>query len=103
MIIGIHLAEFTDQITADGIELTKLPYPLFVDSGGKVGRQDIWQGVVSRVIGFVSDLAVQQVDLSWHRAKADPQCAVGMYLITEDSAGVWRTHVTAVESVEMIY
>jgi hypothetical protein len=97
--ITIQPSEFVDYVTADGTELTKLPYPFFVDEKGIVGRQDVWSGTVARVVGFAADLAEQRVDLTWHRAVTDLQKAVGMYLVTEDSAGTWSVHTNAVASI----
>lgn len=97
----IQPAAFTDQLR-EGQQLTKLPYPYYVKEDGSVERQDYWQGRVTRVIGFAGDLAVERIDLPWRRAVADPQKAVGMYLVTADSSGDWSTHQTAVDRVDVI-
>jgi hypothetical protein len=100
-IIRLQPAAFTDQITDDGQELTKLPYPFFADEQGMIGRQDVWHGDPYRVVGFQRDLFVQQLDLSWGQAFKDPSKAVGMYLITASKAGVYGVHTTAIESAEV--
>ncbi len=101
MIYRIQPEPFTDHLTDDGVQLTKLPYPFYVDGFGNVGRQDIWQGRVTRVIGFQRDLARQQIDLSWRDAVKDPAAAVGMYLVTSDAKGDYGTHQTAVRTLEL--
>jgi hypothetical protein len=98
----IQNSEYADQITADGTELTKLPYPFYVDENGNVGRQDVWQGVPERVIGFARDLAVQEINLWWPTVVQDPPQAVGMYLVTQDADGSIGTHPTAVSSIETV-
>lgn len=95
----IQPSSFIDQITAEGHELSKLPYPFFVDENGAVGQQDLWKGDPARVIGFQKDLARNQVDLWWREAVKDPQRAQGMYLVTADSKGTLGVHTTAVDSV----
>lgn len=99
-IITLQPSALTDHITDDGVELTQLPYPFHVDADGLVGRQDFWKGDPYRVIGFVADLARQEVDLWWEAvADGDEQRAVGMYLITQNQLGDMATHLTAIESV----
>jgi hypothetical protein len=93
-------APFTDQLTGDGHQLTKLPYPFYADEFGAVGRQDFWRGDPSRVVGFQKDLYVQRIDLWWTDAVKNPEAAVGMYLVTEDSRGNYGTHQTAMAAVE---
>lgn len=100
-VIMIQPASYTDQIR-DGHQMTKQPYPLFVEQDGAVRRQDFWKGDPLQVIGFAKDLAVQQIDLWWQDAAADPQRAVGMYLVTADSTGQFSTHPTAVDSVKVL-
>jgi hypothetical protein len=97
----IQPASFIDQMK-DGHEMTKRPYPFFVDAMGLVGNQDFWQGSVVRVAGFQKDLAVQQIDLRWKDAMKDPGKAVGMYLVTVDSKGNYGVHNTAMETVEEV-
>jgi hypothetical protein len=98
-VIEVQLSEWTDHLTDEGQELTKLPYPFFVDASGAVGRQDFWNGIVHRVIGFQRNIAVDAVDLGWAEAYEDPSSAIGMYVITSDHSGNWSTHLTAVKSM----
>lgn len=98
-ILRVQTASRIDNLTADGQEMTQLPYPLFVDESGMVGRQDFWDGRILRVVGFMRDLAVQQVDLWWKDAYADPQAAVGMYVVAVDASGGMFNLDTAVESI----
>lgn len=100
-LIKIQPSAFTDQIR-DGHQMTKLPYPFFVEEDGSVANQDLWRGNPAKVIGFQADLAVSQIDLWWADAVKDPARAVGMYLVTADVMGSWETHMTAIETVEML-
>ncbi len=84
-IVTLQPAAHVDHITEDGTELTKLPYPFHVNVHGEIQRQDFWKGNPERVVGFVSDLHRQEVDLSWDEVYGDPQRAVGQYVITQDS------------------
>lgn len=102
--IKLQPAPFIDNIR-DGhsmVEMTKLPYPFYVDEDGKVDQQDFWKGDPARVIGFQRDLAVQHIDLWWKDAAQDPQKTVGMYLVTSDAQGEWGTHQTAISDVSVI-
>lgn len=98
----IQTAPVIDAISDDGHVGHRLPYPFYVLPDGSVDGQDFWQGKVTRVAGFQRDLARQQVDLTWDDALADVQKAVGMYLVTFDSAGWLGVHDTAVQSVEVL-
>lgn len=103
MTIRIQPGPYTDHLTDDGHELTKLPYPFFVnEETGAVGRQEFWQGTVLRVVGFQKDLARHEIDLWWEGAVKDPQRAVGMYVVTTDSEGGMGVHPTAVSSMEIL-
>jgi hypothetical protein len=98
-ILRVQPAEHTDQITADGRELTKQPYPLFVSRDGSVGRQDFWQGKPLCLIGFAADSAKREMTLWWPQVWDDPQQAVGMYPVVEHTGGTWFTWDSAVESI----
>lgn len=102
MIVRIQPASRIDGLTADGQEMTQQPYPLFVDEDGSVGRQDFWNGRIFRVVGFMRDLAVQEVNLWWADAAKDPQQAVGMYVVATDKDGEMFNLDTAVESAEVL-
>lgn len=99
-IIEIQTAPYTDHLTDDGQQLTKLPYPFFADEHGMIGRQDFWRGKVLRVVGFQRDLNQEMIDLFWDDAYAEPEKAVGMYVVTENRRGDWVTHMTAVDSMK---
>jgi hypothetical protein len=101
-VIRIQPSAHVDHITADGAELTKLPYPYFVTEDGKVGRQDFWQGKPYRVVGFQRDLAVPAIDLRWFDAFKDPQRAVGMYVVISHQDGNWYTVDSAVSEMEVL-
>lgn len=59
----------------------KLPYPFHVFiSDGSIGRQDVWRGEPSRLVGFAAVSGAQAVDLEFTDWVAgDPERAVGMY------------------------
>lgn len=99
MMFKIQPAAYTDQIK-DGHQMTKLPYPFYADEDGTIGQQDLWQGDPSRVIGFQRDLAKNQIDLWWADAVKNTDQVVGMYLVTEDKAGHYGVHQTAITSIE---
>jgi hypothetical protein len=80
----------------------KLPYPFFADESGAIGRQDVWKGNPTQVIGFQSDLAVMEIDLLWEDAIQDPDRASGMYLVTADADGNFDTHLTLIESLMVV-
>lgn len=101
-VIKLQPSNFTDNISDNGEEQTKLPYPFFVNEDGSVRNQDFWRGVVARVVGFQKDGAVQQIDLWWTKAFQDPENTVGMYLVTADNRGTFSTHNTAIMSVEVL-
>jgi hypothetical protein len=101
-IYRVQTAPFTDHITDDFHQMTKLPYPFAVDEDGMVQRQEFWDGKVFKVVGFQRDLAKHQIDLWWQDAIKDLPKAVGMYLVTSDNKGNWGVHHTAVDEFEVI-
>jgi hypothetical protein len=100
-LICVQPSEYVDQIV-DGHEMTKLPYPYYVNTDGTIDRQDFWRGDPIRVVGFVADSARQEVDLWWTEAEKDPNQVIGMYLITSDTEEIWSTHETAISVVKII-
>lgn len=101
-VIEVQLSGWTDHLTDDGQQLTKLPYPFFADEKGMIGRQDFWNGRVLRVVGFQADLNREMIDLFWDDVYADPGRAIGMYAVTENKRGDWVTHMTAVKSMDVL-
>jgi hypothetical protein len=100
-IIRIQPEPFVDNMI-DGHEMTKLPYPFVADEQGMIAGQDFWKGDPFQVIGFQKDLAIHRIDLHWHEALAEPDLAVGMYLVTRDEAGDWGVHWTSVRSMTVL-
>lgn len=105
-IIKLQPADFVDNLWDDGKggfhEGRKLPYPFYVHENGDIdGKDDFWKGHAEAVIGFQKDLAVQKIDLWWEEAFADPEKAVGMYVVTAAGGGM-GTHQTAIASVETL-
>jgi hypothetical protein len=97
-IITLQPSSVVDQITEDGTELTRLPYPYHVTEDGDVMGQDFWRGEPEGVIGFQRDAAVQKVDLWWDDAVADPQQVVGLYPVLREHGNL-STLLIAIESV----
>jgi hypothetical protein len=65
-----------------------MPYPFHVDAAtGDVGYQDLWKGQPFRVLGFQKEVDVQQIDLHWKYAAADPEKIVGMFPVLLDTSG----------------
>ena len=99
-IVTLQPAAHVDHLTEDGEELTRLPYPFHVNVHGEIQRQDFWKGMPERVIGFVSDLHRQEIDLDWDVIFREPQRAVGQYVVTQDRTGQWATHTLAIMRVQ---
>jgi hypothetical protein len=94
----VQPSEYVDQVI-DGHEMTKQPWPYFVANDGAVikhGFGDPPRPV--RAVGFQRDLAEAAIDLFWGAAVAEPEAAVGMYLVTAEG-DTWSTEMTAVESM----
>lgn len=56
---------------------------------------------MKRVVGFQRDIDVQQVDLWFADAFADPSKAVGMYVVTETTEGRYQHGMSQVASAEI--
>lgn len=99
-IITLQPSSYTDQLTPNGTELTKLPYPFHVEEDGTVTRQDFWHGDPIKIVGFQDRLDVQRVSLTWREAAKDPQRAVGKYVVGVSSEGGLATYCqTAIATV----
>lgn len=88
---------------ADGV----LPYPFHIQAEdgeettrGAVGRQDFWHGKPERLVGFVADPKLMQVDLVLAEFLADPAAARGMHPVMQDDKGGWATYTGAIESAQ---
>jgi hypothetical protein len=82
-----------------------LPYPFHVFEDGRVDRQDFWQGRIFRVIGFQTYFERMTIDLWWRDAVAEPERAIGMYVVTADDKGfnaTWSVHRNAISNVSVI-
>ncbi len=101
-IFMVQPSEYVDHITPDGRELTRMPYPLYVDERGLVGRQDYWKGNPLQIIGLAEDFSVASVDLSWEEVTRDPGSAIGMYLVTACADGSMATHTLAVSRITIV-
>jgi hypothetical protein len=75
-IITLQPSARVDHITADGTELTQLPYPFHVAEDGSVLRQDFWRGDPLRILGFSARPEPGDIVLWWADAVKDPQQAV---------------------------
>lgn len=101
--LTIQPSEYVDEITDDGVELTKLPYPYHCNEQGDVDRQDFWQGTPIRVLGFVRDLKDQRVDIWWWDVWKDPQRAIGTFVVIQDADGSMGSIPHSVQSVEEVF
>lgn len=99
-IVKLQPSEYVDNMTADGHEMTRLPYPFYVRADGHV-EGDFWRHHADEVLGFQRDLAKDRLDLPWRDAFEDPQKAVGMHTVTR-ADGVISTHTTAIRDVEVL-
>lgn len=95
-VVTLQPSSHVDGITEDGEEMTKRPYPFHVNVKGEIVGGAEKGG---RVIGFVGDPARYEIDLDWDEIYLAPQRAVGLYVVTSDTDGVWSTHTLAIESV----
>jgi hypothetical protein len=75
------------------------PYPYYIEPGGAVGRQDVWKGSPARLVGFQRDLREKEVDLELDAFYKNPQQAVGMFAVFEDSEGEMWTREVPIASV----
>lgn len=98
--IKLQPASFTDSITDDGQELTRLPYPVVADDvSGQVQNNPL----ISRVVGFVGDVKRQEVDLWWQDARTgDLSELVGKYVVVQMADGGLSTLATDVQSAVRI-
>lgn len=90
------------RVQPEGDPRGKMPYPYFVGEDGFVGRQDVWKGNPTQVIGFAKSVDVQQVDLDWADAMQAPELATGMYLVAADANGDFATYTTPIATVTLV-
>lgn len=100
-IVTLQPSPRTDHITEDGQEFTQLPYPFHVTETGEVLRQDFWRGDPARIVGFTKEPQPGRLVYTWEEVAADPQRAVGLYIVSQDRAGRWAVHVIAVAEVQV--
>lgn len=102
-VLTVQPSSFIDNLwsmpSGEVVEGTRLPYPLHVLEDGLVLRQDFWKGDPWRVIGFAARVDVHRIDLTWEAAWAEPERAIGMYLVTAAKGGGMGTWQLAVQSV----
>ena len=102
-VFKIQTSSYTDQMTSDGAQLTKLPYPFIVHESGLIEYPK--SSLVHRVVGFQKDLAKNAVDLSWRELMRDSSPVIGMYLVTANKPDkgkddTWGVHDTAIVGFE---
>jgi len=93
-----------DGVVGDTVT-TKRPYPFHVTEDGLINlgpNGAFWnrQGVV-RAVGMQRDLDVMTIDVPWADVVADPQAAVGKYLVTADADGRFSSHTIAIGEVRV--
>jgi hypothetical protein len=77
-----------------------LPWAVIGDEEGTVVVPSSLLGM-ERVVGFQRDADVQQVDLWWRDALADPAQAVGMYVVTTTTDGRMQHGMSPVSTVTL--
>jgi hypothetical protein len=102
VIITLQPFDRIDSVIGDHVA-TQRPYPFHVTEDGRINlgpNGDFWnrQGVV-RAVGMQRDLDVQTIDVSWSEVVADPQVAIGKYLVTADAHGRFSSHTIAIGEV----
>jgi len=99
--ITFQPSEFVDHVTADGTGLTKLPYPVHVWSDNfHVAKELGGWTEPQRIVGFQRDPAIQTIDVPWYEVAADPQKAVGLYVVAANADGSMTSLTTAVRDVQ---
>lgn len=101
-LITLQPSPRVDGLNENGTERTQLPYPIHATEDGTVLRQDFWQGNPASVVGVVADLHRQEIDHTWEEVWADPQLAVGKYVVTADTAGRFGTWQIAIETAREV-
>jgi hypothetical protein len=100
--VTLQPAEVTDNLWSmpDGevVEGKQLPYPFHVREDGTVARQDVWQGDPTAVVGFAPSPDARTLVARWADVWADPNLAVGRYVVTTNAEGTWSTWQVAIES-----
>ena len=77
-----------------------LPWAINADEEGTVAVPSSLLKM-ARVVGFQKDIDVQQIDLWFADAYADPSKAVGMYVVTETTDGKMQHGMSPVASAEI--
>lgn len=96
----IQTHSFPDHLADDLTLLHRKPYPLVVDErGSTVPGQTL---PIREVVGFVGDLARQEIDIWFAAATVGLDRIPGTYAVVIDSHGQWSTLSTAVETFELL-
>jgi hypothetical protein len=80
-----------------------IPYPYHVETDGKIGRQDLWQGDPEVLVGFQAKAHVQEVDLLWQVAVSAPEKIPGMFPVFCRSNGSFYSSSLPVERVTVTH
>lgn len=81
----------------------KQPYPYWIEAAtGLVGRQDVWHGDPTQVVGVTDDPDSEEIAFTWAEVAADPECAVGTYMVVIDTDGMaaYQTPIDSVSTAE---
>jgi hypothetical protein len=98
-IITVQPSAVTDHITGDGHELQQLPYPFHIREDGQLDGS-FWATQADAAVGFQAKLGVPTIDLWWRDAVAEPERAVGMYLVTRKGEH-WATWEIAIQAAHV--
>ncbi|BDZ52771.1 hypothetical protein GCM10025867_50120 (plasmid) [Frondihabitans sucicola] len=80
----------------------KRPWPMHIAEDGAVGNQRAYQGDPIALIGFQADVDVQHVDLLNKDFQADPQLAVGMYPVFQETGKGFYADIRKVVSATVV-
>ena len=76
--------------------------PVYVDQTGAIAQQAFWQGNPSAVLGFADRFDHGPVTVPFKEFWADPQRAVGKYMVLVDDEENVSANIAVIESVSEI-
>jgi len=101
-LITFQPAEIVDHVTEDGVELTKLPYPVHAwASDGRVPNHLGGYTEPLRIAGFTRTRDRGQFDASWETIAYNPPDAVGMFIVCQLPTGEMNLLTSPVRDVQV--
>jgi len=92
--------EITIKIQPKQID-KELPYPYFIDSKSKVGRQDFWKGKPLKLIAFDKNPNGRIGTLPFSAFWKNPKKAIGMYPVFEHKNKEWYTSIIPITHISI--